>query len=521
MQGGASSQEKKTVSKEQSDFERMPNDVLCHITTQLCSRPMYDVRGVRSAVKGLREQSRACRAAVNSSVKHVTAPSFDIWNQEEEAPEQLPSTYTGVTALDLTRCTIRQATSAMAHCLRTVHRFKNLVKLRIGPSFVSTRAATEGCKGLYALLSDLPLPRLNDLEIRLGIPNEVGHWGDPLQIREFTRYTTLKTLRFCSGEWRDADVEHLSSFTTLTALHLHDCHNTFHRALRYVGGLTRLQQLSLAHNCDLHALPCACLSLIKTLSELTCLNLSYSTVHNQDLVFFTTFRRLRVLLLEGTAIYDTLGQGEHPKACDALAELTTLTALNIRDTHCAQGVHKLSCLTRLGQLHIGGTRLPFSGCSDAGLLALTGLGCLTRLQVPNNPSISRVGLEAIACLTALLELDLMAVPCQDSDLFVLSALTNLRVLALDNWLHPLGHVFRKLVSGPSLRLVSFNGSDVKSTVLDELEHLPDAQIRQNSRGAYRYRFLEIGSWSRDSSHGGIAGHPVLHTLRNRTALTEW
>lgn len=422
--------------------------------------------------------------------------------------------------MDLPACHQRQAATILRSCFSEPPRFPAVVHLHIGPLHGTF---TEW----QALLHTIALPCLRSLHVRY---KGGAHEEPPFNFTHFSSLTSITALQLSQGSqpfggpysWWGYGIPYsnLEAFPTIIDLCLDNCAEADHHLWPHLTGLTRLRSLSL-RNTEVAAGQCP-IPHLPTFYNLTCLNLSYTGTSNLDIAPLTALQHLQRLLLENTHL---CSQSDDVVDIDnTLAKLVSLTCLNLRGTHCAQGAHHLSALTRLQRLHLGGNtsdeRSSWIGVNDTGLQALTTLTQLTRLQVPANGGITRQGLQAIATFAALQELDISwSTRCTDSDLLCLGSLTALRVLAVDNWPVTLDSGFHKVLHIPTLSCVSLRNCTLTVRVAQLLCNRQDMHVRSQSSGPNRFSLIEIGHPVFPRHY--CSGNVVLHSFRARTSFTDW
>ncbi len=524
----------------------LPLDLQRKIATLLCYTPrtvgvngaqwVQDesvplLTGLHNNIRAMRLVSHAHRTLINSTVKRVHVPHHDFWG----APHDLclpHGQYPAVTLMDLRYCSITQATTVLRHCFENAQRFPSVARLAIGP-FIDGHHSRRAPNRLHEVLRRIYIPTLQHLRVSLGSPPD--DWlrlpNLPLDYRLFSSVAQLVSLEVSTGTWRTNPFTSALDFPHLLDLCLDDCDGVHDHIFTHISAMTRLERLSIRNTivgvgtCPIPHLP--------ALTSLTCLNLSHTHVTNHDIAPFTALRQLQRLLLESTWMMESWDPPPAPRprgfgrphATETLSQLTALTCLNLRHTQCAQGAHRLSSLTRLRQLHLGGaTRDLHShtwGVSDTGLQHLTTLTQLTRLQVPNNGGIGRAGLQAIARMSALQELDLRSTACTDSDLPFLRGLPALRVLALDKWEGHLDAGFALLLGATSLRSVSVGKCRLSASVWLLLRLRPDLRSRRRQNDNLSYHIIDCGPKSTSCVPHWRYGNTIMHSLRTRTSYADW
>ncbi len=528
-----------TEAEEKDLWESLALDLQLKVAALLCCscdptgtkiRERYDVQ---NDIRAMRLVSHAWRTLVNNTVKRVCIPHCDFWDAPNGVP--LPhGQYPAVTRMDITFCSMNQAAKVFRHCFQDAQRFPSVAQLTIGP-FMDGPYKRPEIEHLHDVLRHISIPSLLHLRVHLGSPPH--SWlplpDFPLDYHLFSRVAPLVSLNVSTGTWKTNPFSRTHDFPDLLELCLDDCDGITDRMFTHISTITSLERLSL-RNTDIGVRTCP-IPHLPTLSSLTCLNLSFTYVSNQDIAPLTALHRLQRLLLESTSIMEyweplpaprPRGFGR-PHATETLSQLTSLTCLNLRHTECAQGVHRLSSLTRLRRLHLGGAphdqHSDTMGVSDTGLQELSTLTQLTRLQVPNNGGIGREGLQAIARMVALQELDIRSTACTDSDLPILRGLPALRVLALDKWGEELGSGFCQLLSAPSLQSVSIRKCRLSALAWGVLGSRTDLRSRcvETPGGYVSYHIIDCGAMSTSCAPHWRFGNMVMYSFRARTSFTDW
>ena len=507
---------------EKEDYWTMlPLDAQVLVVAMLCTQSFhYPHPNVLDNVRNLRSTSRACRIAVNTGVTRAVAPRSDSKSAHHQ-PSLLPGMYPAVTSLNLSHCSAQQTSHILDNCLRKVQRFARVVKLHVGLQN-DTAAGPTDPDTVDHMLDGVKLQHLRDLDIRLGTPDIVETELSPFRYHSFANLGAITNLRLRTGAQQGIDFARLRDFPAVIHLSVAGCEEFTDISLSHLTALTRLQKLSLRRTslagAD-HPFP-----YLSTMTALTSLDLSYTIATNADIAGFTALKHLEVLSLEGNRLRDSLprAQRQRPNAFVTLSHLTTLTSLNISRNRCRQGMHYLSCLTRLQDLHLGGRMIwmgPRHGstalgcCSNEGLQALTTLKLLKILQVPNNRDVTNHGLQAITRLTTLQELDLSRTGCRDDGLPVLCALPHLRVLAVDHWRSTLTVGLLAVLEISALRCVSVFDSNVPDSLIEMIQTQDMRRIRTHSS----YRVIELQEWSTFEGHLSVSGDAALHRLQRRVS----
>ena len=244
----------------------------------------------------------------------------------------------------------------------------------------------------------------------------------------------------------DEDLRGIGSFAAVTALDLNTCTGLTPKGLAHVAAMTRLRHLALRGTSmgspvafgafgEVGAL--SPLTSIAAMTQLVKLDMEHCTeLQSLSMQCFSVLRQLTALSLATTGLCEPSVHQCSP--CAVLACLTKLRVLNVNDTFIAAGLTKLSVLTCLERLHLGGNSCgsdivrSMSGCDDSSIGQLTVLTRLTRLQVPACTRLSDDGYRAVGQMTSLQELDLCDTFVKDEQVKYLTALQRLKALAIDS-----------------------------------------------------------------------------------------
>ncbi|HEY7426979.1 MAG TPA: leucine-rich repeat domain-containing protein [Gemmataceae bacterium] len=298
----------------------------------------------------------------------------------------------------------------------------------------------------------------------------------------------------------DAEMELLKAFPELRTVKLREGFNITEKGMRFLAGLTQLQELDLGKG----MITSEGLKHLQGLTNLRSLNLSWNNdvtdeglrylrrltnLRRLDLAFCTDITDKGVAHLQGLTNLQQLDLDDTKISDDGLVCLKDLRHLNTLSLHGTRitdkGLTHLEDLTKLQSLDLGWTRI-----TDKGLRHLKGLTDLRTLDIDATEAYGE-GLEYLKELPRLRTLRLGG-NVQGEDLPSLKGLTRLRELSFasarfedESWKH-LG----ELTSLQSLRIdrarwVTDEGlshlrrlTNLRSLHLSHTEHMTDATVKQ-------------------------------------------
>ncbi|CAN0159865.1 unnamed protein product [Ascophyllum nodosum] len=226
---------------------------------------------------------------------------------------------------------------------------------------------------------------------------------------------SVRTLNLAETAVRDEEVQTMSrELTGLTALNLDRC-DVGDTSLRALSSMTQLERLNLADT----GVTDAGMVHLATLTRLKDLNLFFCSISDSGLTSLTTLTGLKRLNLDTRDVGDA---GMVQLTSLRLLETLDVFSSSVTDSGVAEG---LSWLPSLTSLEICSGRL-----TDRGLLHLSRVRTLTRLNVSQNQGITAAGLRYIGSMTRLRELNLSSCSITPASLDSLAGLVKLESLAV-------------------------------------------------------------------------------------------